>query len=187
MNTNVISTKYNKLANLLTLLIISSCLLIGCGDNNKNNTTASKKVIKKYAVATTLKGSVINKDGAVKSGRIKVTDASGSIVASTELQDSKHYSVEIPAGITLPVMLTYYPAAGQDQSETMTTAVIYPTMKKFDITPLTTAIAKKAKALGGYTSTNMVLAAKSSVSVPKSNQTVGGFSGDPTKQYGGWH
>ena len=186
MNIKLFSTLHLKLANYFVMLFVASCFLLGCGDNNKSNLPA-KTINIKYEAATTLKGSVSDKDGPIKFGKIIVTDDKERIVASTELQNSKHYSVEIPAGTSLPVLLTFNPASDQAETQTMITAVIYPTMTKFDINPLTTAIAKKAKAMGGYTQTNMFLAAKSSVSMPKSNQTLGGFSGDPTKQYGGWH
>jgi hypothetical protein len=69
----------------------------------------------------------------------------------------------------------------------MTAAIIYPNIKKYDINELSTAIAKKAKVLGGYTHYNMMRAAESTVSVPDANKTTTGFKGDPTKQYGGWH
>jgi hypothetical protein len=52
---------------------------------------------------------------------------------------------------------------------------------------LTTAIAKAAKTMGGYTRTNMVRAAEETVSVPEGNKTSTGWKGDPTTQYGGWH
>jgi hypothetical protein len=186
MNINRFSTVRIKLLNCIFLVFVASFLVSGCGESEQKN-VASKKVIKKYAVATTLKGSVVGKEGAVMFGAIKATDEKGQVVASTKLQNSKHYSIEIPAGTVLPLLLTFKPAADQVDTKTMSTAVIHPTMKKIDINLLTTAIAKKAKSMGGYTQTNMVLAAKSSVSMPRSNQTLGGFTGDPTKQYGGWH
>ena len=65
--------------------------------------------------------------------------------------------------------------------------VIHPTITRYDINPLTTAIAKKAMALGGYTDTNMRQAAESTVSVPDADKTSAGFRGDPTQHYGGWH
>jgi hypothetical protein len=52
---------------------------------------------------------------------------------------------------------------------------------------LTTSIAKKAQALGGYTHANMVQAAEDTAKVPDANKTTAGFRGDPTTQYGGWH
>ena len=69
----------------------------------------------------------------------------------------------------------------------MVSVVVYTSIKKYDINELTTLIAKKAKALGGYTQINMVLAADSTVGIPDANKTTTGFRGDPTKQYGGWH
>lgn len=185
MNINVFSATQIKLVNFF-IVFVASYFLFGCNDKPQSK-LPKKTASKSYAVATTLKGSVIGKDGPIESGTVKVTGDTGTVISSTKLQNNKHYSVTIPAGTSLPILLKFYSEPGQAESEIMFTAVIFPTMTQFDITPLTTAIAKKAKAMGGYTHTNMITAAKNSVSMPKSNQTTGGFSGDPTKQYGGWH
>ena len=56
-----------------------------------------------------------------------------------------------------------------------------------DITSLTTAIAKKALKMGSYTNNNLMQAALTAVAIPDKDRTMGGFKGDPTKQFGGWH
>ena len=71
--------------------------------------------------------------------------------------------------------------------EKLITAVVHPTITQYDINPLTTLIAKKAKSMGGYSHANMVRAAEGTVTVPDANKTTEGFRGDPTTQYGGWH
>ncbi len=65
--------------------------------------------------------------------------------------------------------------------------VVQADINRYDISPLTNAIAQQAKALGGYTLRNMTQAAEDGVHVPDANKTSTGFRGDPTKQYGGWH
>lgn len=180
-----ISPKHKMMVAVMFGIFFST--LIACGDNKQPKSVAVKATGTKYKQATKLKGLVETKDGPALSGMVEATDASGQVVASISLQGNKRYVLQIPAGSELPLELTYTPDDSQEKGKRLKTAVIHATMHKFDINPLTTAIADKAKAMGGYTSTNMVQAAKSSVSVPKGNQTVGGFSGDPTKQYGGWH
>ena len=71
--------------------------------------------------------------------------------------------------------------------EKLITAVVHPTITQYDINPLTTLIAKKAKSMGGYSHANMVRAAEGTVTVPDANKTTEGFRGDPTTQYGSWH
>jgi hypothetical protein len=163
---------------------MASCFLTGCEKSNQSP-AAINQVIKKYDQATTLEGVVSNNDGPIKTGTIKVTDNSEELVASTSLQTNGHYSVEIPANTVLPIVLTFYPETAD--TEKLITAVVHPTITRYDINPLTTSIAKKAKAMGGYTHANMVRAAEGTVTVPDANKTTAGFRGDPSTQYGGWH
>lgn len=176
-------TKYKFLYTLL-LLLMASCFLTGCEKSNQN-TASINQAIKKYEQATTLQGIVSNNDGPIKAGTIKVTDNNEELVASTAVQNNGHYCVEIPADTVLPIVLTFYPEAAD--GEKLITAVVHPSITKYDINPLTTSIAKKAQAMGGYTHANMVRAAESTVTVPDANKTTAGFRGDPTTQYGGWH
>jgi hypothetical protein len=176
-------TKYKFLYTLL-LLLMASCFLTGCEKSNQN-TASINQAIKKYEQATTLQGIVSNNNGPIKAGTIKVTDNNEELVASTSLQNNGHYSVEIPANTVLPIVLTFYPETAN--GEKLITAVIHPAITKYDINPLSTSIAKKAQAMGGYTHANMVRAAEGTVTVPDANKTTAGFRGDPTTQYGGWH
>jgi len=176
-------TKY-KFLNILLLLFIASGFLTGCEKGNKS-TVSIKQVIKKYEQATTLEGVVSNNHGHLRAGTIKVTDNYEELVASTAVQNNGHYSVKIPADTVLPIVLTFYPEAAD--GEKLITAVVHPAITKYDINPLTTSIAKKALAMGGYTHANLVRAAEGTATVPDANKTTAGFRGDPTKQYGGWH
>ena len=163
---------------LLALFVFSGC------EKEAPKSAFPKQAVKKYERATQLEGQVSDDKGPVKVGTIKVSDEKGAIIAETSLQGSEHYRVQIPAGTILPIILIYYPPS---EGEQMITAVIHPTVTKYDITPLSTAIAKKAKELGGYTHGNLLFAAESMGTVPDANKMTEGFRGDPTKQYGGWH
>jgi len=176
---------YNKNKMIKTLLTLSivSIFLVGCDDQKKKSPTI-KVPVQSYKQIKVLKGSVLDEKGPVLEGELKVADSSGRVVASTRLDNSKKYSVEIPAGTTLPVVLTVKP---KGSSEKLMAVVISSAVSSYDISPLTTKIANRAKELGGYTYANMVMAADSTVGVPDANKTSTGFRGDPTKQYGGWH
>lgn len=170
----------------LLILLLANLTLAGCDQNNQNKMQV-QQVAKKYDTATTLEGAVSNNHGPVKTGTIKVSDSKGQLIASTVLANSEHYRIEIPANTVLPIVLTFYPNANQVEAEEYITAVVHPNVTQYDINPLSTAIAKKALALGGYTHANLVMAAESMGTVPDANKTTEGFRGDPTKQYGGWH
>ncbi len=171
---------------LLILTLASS--IIGCSDNN--NSQQSFAVVQKDQVFTTetrLKGKVSNKRQAVTQGVVKAIDSRGQTVAETRLEQNDDYLLTIPANTALPLELTLIPDKNSETQDKLIAVAIYPTIKKYDINDYTTLIAKKAKAMGGYTHSNMVLAADSTVGVPETNKTSTGFRGDPTKQYGGWH
>lgn len=187
MNTGLSSSVITyKFLPILLMFFIASCFITGCEKSNQNNSSI-QQVIKKYDKATILEGSVSNNDGPIKAGVIKVTDNKERLVASTTLLNSSHYRVEIPANTALPIVLTFYADANNANAEKLVTAVVHPTITKYDINSLTTSIAKKAKSMGGYNHANMVRAAEDTASVPDSNKTTEGFRGDPTTQYGGWH
>ncbi|KAF3981462.1 MAG: hypothetical protein HFP81_09290 [Methylococcales symbiont of Hymedesmia sp. n. MRB-2018] len=186
--TKLISKSQTSIILILSLLL-SSLFLSGCDNKEKSakNTLSVKQKIQKYPKDTTIKGKVSNKKGTILSGTIKVTDTKGTLIVSSELLHDYHYSITVPAGTELPIELHFYPKTVNSYDKKMTVAVIYPSIKKYDINELTSAIAKRAKSLGGYTHYNMMRAAEQTVSVPDSNRTSAGFKGDITKQYGGWH
>ena len=173
----------NKMIKALLTSVIASIFLVAC-DDQKKNTPVIKVPVQTYKQIKVLKGAVLDEKGPVLEGELKVADSTGRVVASTHLNNSKNYSVDIPAGTTLPVVLTVKP---KGSSEKLKAVVISSVVSRYDISPLTTKIANRAKELGGYTYANMVMAADSTVGVPDANKTSTGFRGDPTKQYGGWH
>lgn len=165
---------------LMLLLMLLS--LMGCEQSQKNTTPLSQQAIKKYTQDTKLLGVVSNQQGRVKSGIVKVTDEHKKLITSAEVDTHGQYEVSIPANTVLPILLNF-----EQGAEQYLVAVIDPSIHQYDINPLTTKIAEAAKAMGGYTRANLVVAAGNMVHVPDANKTTTGFRGDPTTQYGGWH
>jgi len=165
------------------LIVATLSSLVACGKDKENKSTVQAKV-HMYQQMKVLKGEVTDAKGPVLEGLIQVKDSKGNVVASTELNNSRHYRVEIPAGTVLPIMLS---VKSDKLTSPLLAVVISPVISKYDISTLTTKISKRAKELGGYTHSNMILAADSTIGVLESNKTSTGFRGDPTKQYGGWH
>lgn len=183
MNAEVTSRQFLIIP--LTALVLGG-LLVGCEKNNQSSLPVQSAVTK-YEKATTLEGVVTDNHGPAKSGDIKVTDTMNNVIAKTVIQDKGHYSVTLPANTTLPIVLTFSHDFQNATAEKFIAAVVFKNITQYDINPRTTAIAEKARAMGGYTSGNLILAAESAAYVPDANKTTAGFRGDPTKQYGGWH
>jgi len=175
---------FNNVISILLIMLVAGFFLGGC-EQSKPTAPLIKKPVKKYSKTTTLKGTVNNDKNKINAGVIKVTDVKGKAIATTELQKNNHYSIEIPADTTLPIILSFHPK--ESSQDKLISVAVDPYIKTYDITPRTTAIAEYAKSLGGYTHSNIVQAANSGVNAPGKNRTSATFRGDPTQQYGGWH
>ena len=173
-------------------LLATASLLTGCGSETSNNTDTNSALggttilSKRYDQAVTVSGVVSNADGSVDHAEIQASDQSGEIIATTQLQGAKVYTLEIPAGSVFPLVLS---ASIDSNGETFKALMISPSLKKVDINPFSTQIIDKALALGGFSEKNIMQATMttSKASLGRSNRTEAGFSGDPTRQYGGWH
>lgn len=165
------------------LVIWSSFAITGCEQEKKTAKVISPAAVKKYGLATTLEGVVSNDKGVIKTGTVEVADERGHLITHVAV-DNGHYSVEIPANTVLPILLTF---SSESSQEKLVAAVIHDSITKYEINPSTTAIAKAAKAMGGYTHANMTRAAADTIHTPDANKTTTGWRGDPTTQYGGWH
>lgn len=173
-------------------LFIAASLLSGCGNESSNNNGSNNALggttilSKRYDQAVTVNGVVSNAEGSVDTAEIKATDQSGEILATTQLQGTKVYTLDIPSGSVFPLVLTAYI---ESSDETFKALMISPSLKKVDISPFSTQIIDKAIALGGFSEKNIMQATMttSKASLGRSNRTEAGFRGDPTSQYGGWH
>lgn len=177
---------FNSALGWVCILVVGGWGLMGC-DSKPQPSVANKPSLEKYDSLKTLQGKVANDEGPVKSGIVKVLTEQGQELSKVELAGSAQYSIEVPAGTQLPLILAYYPTADANDELRMMAVVVHAATSKYDINQLSTRIAKQAKAMGGYTHKNLVQAAESSGMVPASNKTTAGFHGDPTTQYGGWH
>lgn len=179
---------YRKLVgnSMRKLVFVLSLLLMACG-KEKPSALNKPEAIQKYEREVVLQGSV-SLDGAVlKSGKVEARLPTGALLAEERLENSSRYHLTIPAGTVLPIILSYSPSESTQDGEKLISVVVQTSLYKYDINSLTTKIAARAMALGGYTSKNMIQAAADSVNVPDANKTTTGFRGDPTTQYGGWH
>ena len=173
--------KRNLISSLIGV-VLGSLLLSGCDDSQKS-AKVFPTVVRKYTQNTAIEGIVSNNKGVLKTGHVKVMSTSDQLITQANL-DSGHYKVDIPANTDLPILII---ATAEGETEKLSVAVVDDSIKQYQINPTTTAIAKAAKAMGGYTRANLVRAAEETVHVPDANKTTTGWRGDPTTQYGGWH
>lgn len=176
-----------KLTLIAGLTLLGCGIMSGCGQDQAKSSTPSKAAVKQTLRTTSLLGAVSDNAGPLKTGTVSLLSESGQTLASTELNNSQRYEIQVPTGTDLPVILSYTPGPNAPKDAQLISVVIHPDASKYDINPTTTTIAKQAKAMGGYTHNNMVQAAESTAHVPDANKTTSGFRGDPTTQYGGWH
>jgi hypothetical protein len=169
---------------LLPILLITLCGLIMTGCNKEPKTAKiAQTAIKSFQQTAFLQGVVSNNSGVIKAGKVEAANENGQVISQTTMENG-HYRLEIPANTALPILLTFSPESG---TEKLVAAVINDSVTEYYINPTTTAIAKAAKATGGYSHANMVRAAENTTHVPDANKTSTGWRGDPTTQYGGWH
>lgn len=173
--------KHTVIFSLLLATLISFAIT-GC-DQGQKTAKLIPVVVKKYTKTTTLEGVVSNNKGVIKAGKVEVTDEKGRSITEAAVDDG-HFSVEIPANTVLPILLTM---SSESSTDKWVTVVIDESITRYYINPSTTAIAKAAKEMGGYTRANMIRAAENTVHTPDENKTTTGWRGDPTTQYGGWH
>jgi hypothetical protein len=159
-----------KTSCLWLLVGVSSLFLTACNEMQQSKPVVQK--VEKYtATSVLLSGKVQN------GSSVEAIDEKQNVIVSATVENGR-YKVEIPAQTPLPIVLR----AGD-----LISVVVDTDLKNYDINALTTSIAQKAKALGGYTRQNLVLAASNSVRTPDANKTSTGWRGDTTTQYGGWH
>jgi hypothetical protein len=166
----------------LVLLFPIFFLASGCGQDQKP-ASISQTAIKKYSDATTIEGTVSTGKSLIKTGTVEVTDENGQKIKQVTVENGR-FQVEIPKGTNLPLLLTL---TSETHPEKLIAVVLYEDVTKYFLDPSTTAIAKAAKAMGSYTRANLVRAAEDTTHTPDTNKTTGGWRGDPTTQYGGWH
>jgi hypothetical protein len=181
-------SKKKRFPKTTSLVLAGTVFLAGCGEPEKPAQMFQGLPQKfeeelKFEKAQTLGGTVNDEKEPVTRGKVAATDEKGNTIAETLLEGSNRFSIVIPAGTPLPILLKAY----REGSEPLIVAIADSFESQYNINPKTTAIAEKAKSLGGYTRKNLMAAAMMSSTVPEKDKTTSGFRGDPTKRYGGWH
>lgn len=170
-----------------SLFVLGLSVLNGCESQKSQTPQTANEPVKKFERQVKFKGVVSYSKGSPIEGLLKVSNTKGQSVATLPLAGDKHYEVSIPADTILPLLISFHPKHESLETPLLTNVAIHPNLTQYDLNEFTTAIVDKAKALGGFTHGNMIVAAESMGSVPAENKTSAGWRGDLTKQYGGWH
>jgi hypothetical protein len=173
---------YTKLYSAITLTLSIALLITGCEQSPKPGSLA-KATVQTFAKTTTLNGTVRTGKALIKTGKLEVTDQNGQKLTQVIVENGR-FKVDVPADTILPLLLNF---TSDNHPEKLQAVVLYDSITTYYIDPSTTAIAKAAKAMGGYIHANLVRAAEETTHTPDSNKTTSGWRGDPTTQYGGWH
>lgn len=135
---------------------------------------------------------MLNDDGPVTQGKVEAKDAKGAVAARTELKGQSSYALTIPPGTAYPLTMTAYPEATPNESLRAVVADANASVQ--DISPIMTVVVDTALSLGGLTEANLAKVAVAAIAQRKKSGggsgaggTTQSFTGDPTKQYGGWH
>jgi hypothetical protein len=169
----------------LPAMVVLACsfLMAGCEDKPQSTTFGQPAQTKQFSQATEISGTAGTGKSLLKSGKLVISDTNDHTIAETVLENG-HFKIVIPAQTALPLLLN---VSTESHPEKLTAVAIDPSITHYFIDPSTTAIARAAKAMGGYTRTNLIRAAEDTTHAPDANKTTTGWRGDPTTQYGGWH
>jgi hypothetical protein len=171
----------NKHIFLTLFLLFLIFLNTGCGQDQK--TANNQPVINKFSKNTTIEGTVSSGRSLFKTGMVEVSNENGQKLKQVPVVNGR-FQIEIPSGTNLPLVLSF---SSETHPERLVSVVAYENVKRYYIDPSTTAIAKAAITMGGYTRSNLISAAEDTTHTPDANKTTTGWRGDPTTQYGGWH
>ena len=118
------------LALIAGLTLLSGGIMTGCGQDQAKSSTPSKAAVKQTLRTTSLLGAVSDNAGPLKTGTVSLLSESGQTLASTELNNSQRYEVQVPAGTDLPVILSYTPGPNAAKDTQLISAVIHPDASK---------------------------------------------------------
>lgn len=157
----------------LTILLIMVVMMgTACSESGKSMSEST--------VPTRLSGSIFGEDGPVLKANLAATDSQGVVRATSSINGSPRYSLELPIETIFPVVIsaTYLkevPKSGggvESSKEAVKAVVLEPGSSIVDISPRTTTIVNVALARGGFTHENLMQASAAAL-----NMGSGGGSG----------
>jgi hypothetical protein len=112
----------------------------------------------KAAVPVHISGAIIGEDGPIKKAKLTATDNNGTVRATSSINGSLHYSLELPADTAYPVIISaIYPRStkvAKSGKGEMKAAILEPSSSLVEISPRSTSIVDIALARGGLTPEN---------------------------------
>ena len=170
-----------------SLVLAGTVFLAGCGEPEKPAQMFQGLPQKfeeelKFEKAQTLGGTVNDEKEPVTEERWRPPTKKGNTIAETLLEGSNRFSIVIPAGTPLPILLKAY----REGSEPLIVAVA-DSFEPIQHQSQDHGHRRKSQVLGRLYRKNLMAAAMMSSTVPEEGQDHLRLRGDPTKRYGGWH
>lgn len=163
------------------MVILAFVVLVACSACSESGDSTSK-----LTGPADVAGTMIGADGPITHAKLTATDATGAVVATTEVKGNDHYNLKLPKKTVYPVLISViYPrstkevASGQGEVKA---ALMEPGGGMLDITPTSTRIVDTALGMGGLTPENFRRAA---ISALQSGMGSSGSSGGGEAYHGG--
>lgn len=168
---------------LIPLTLLCGLSLMACEETPSVKQTS----VSSFATrAVTVSGIVADREGLFAEATVIAQTLEGATITATQADAQGEYQLVLPKGTHFPVLLR---SEGRD-GKPIEAVILNEEVPQQDLTRMSTLVVASARNLGGITPENMVRAAANAIQQSRTTsgkQTVAGFKGDPTKQYGGWH
>lgn len=152
------------------------CLLIaggitGCDDGAKTSSGSA-------SMEAHIAGNVNDQHGPILNSRLEVSDKTGRVITSIQLNDSNQFKITVPAGTAYPIVLTAHPLGESATNSTPVKAVVTsPIADRMDVTDVSTIVVESAISLGGLTAENLAKASGAAIGLRQREGVSAGAGG----------
>lgn len=109
-------------------------------------------------------GNITDQHGPILNSRLEVTDKTGRVISTTELNNNNHFSITVPTGTSYPIVLTAHPTGESAANASAVKAVVTsPLADRMDVTDVSTIVVESALSLGGLTAQNIAKASGAAI------------------------
>jgi hypothetical protein len=144
---------------IATLVFTAVAVCTACGE--------SDKPMSKSAISVHISGNIFGEDGPIKKAKLTATDKNDTVRATSSVNGSSHYSLELPADTVYPVIISaVYPRSTKvvkSGKGEVKAAVLEPSSSIVELSPTSTTIVDIALARGGLTTENFEHASASAL------------------------
>lgn len=170
----------------IALAVLCSVSLTACDEAPRVQQATGSAAATFATRDVSVSGIVADREGLFPAATVTAKTLDGATITQAQTDEQGEYQLVLPKGTAFPVLLH---SQGRD-GKLIEAVILNESVPRQDLTRMSTLVVASARNLGGITAENMVRAAANAIQQSRTmggKQTVAGFKGDPTKQYGGWH